>query len=94
MCCADVSVVAADPSTGAVCADDVVSAIRPATVLVSLLLAQNETGYHIQLYWIDSFECAGRDACVRVRACVCVCMRACVYMHACVCVFVQVCCSQ
>lgn len=40
----DLSVVEADRSTGAVLVDDVVSAIRPSTILISILLAQNETG--------------------------------------------------
>lgn len=40
----DLSVVEADGSTGAVLVEDVVSAIQPSTILISILLAQNETG--------------------------------------------------
>lgn len=42
--CPDVTTVVADSSTGAVLAKDVVDAIQKSTVLVSILLAQNETG--------------------------------------------------
>ena len=45
MCvCADVSVVPADTGSGAVRVEDVLSHIRPSTILISLMLAQNETG--------------------------------------------------
>ena len=40
----DLSIVCADPKTGKVHPDDVVSLLRPTTRLVSVMLAQNETG--------------------------------------------------
>lgn len=40
----DLSVVEADPLTGRVRPEDVVSALRPSTRLVSVVLANNETG--------------------------------------------------
>lgn len=38
------TVVPADPRSGKVCPDDIVLALRPNTRLVSLMLANNETG--------------------------------------------------
>ena len=42
--CLDLTIVEADPQTGQVRAEDVVSALRPTSKLVSLVLANNETG--------------------------------------------------
>ena len=40
----DLTVVEADPSSGQVRPEDIVSSLRPSTKLVSLVLANNETG--------------------------------------------------
>lgn len=42
--CIELSIVKANPKTGAVDEEEVVSALRPNTVLVSVMLANNETG--------------------------------------------------
>lgn len=40
----DLTIVRASPQTGAVCPEDVILALRPTTRLVSVMLANNETG--------------------------------------------------
>ena len=44
MGCIELTVVNADPKTGKVCPEDIISALHPSSRLVSLMLANNETG--------------------------------------------------
>ena len=64
----DVTVVRADPSTGMVTSQDIMDALRPNTILVSVMLANNETGIIQPL----------GDIVKAVRRCVCVCLSVCV----------------
>lgn len=55
MHCTDLTELSADPRTGAVAVQHVLDALRPSSLLVSIMLAQNETGQALILY--DTVAC-------------------------------------